>query len=304
MPNVANELLPAVPIQLAPDAGVFELAGTPPVWIWVHTCPTPNCDCRSGLVMGTYAGREKLLERGANVHLTWEAGTGYRKAAQGLDDLVVFDIDIDTAEVSLFANPSPVDVSAYPQIESITSRIDGEVLDAIGRLWYHGKGGLDPEQLMAGATQFKIDGWRPGDLLSWDSVCDVRRDIYRIEGLTYEAFESYCIRPACTCAEVQIGFELAEQETLQSAGSVLVHLSGAVEFNPSNMTPQLLQQLWSAYQRRHPRYLERMVRRDPIMKSVGARCRAVPVLAAPKIGRNDPCACGSGKKYKKCCGKG
>jgi preprotein translocase subunit SecA len=22
---------------------------------------------------------------------------------------------------------------------------------------------------------------------------------------------------------------------------------------------------------------------------------------APKLGRNDPCACGSGKKYKKCC---
>ncbi|HBN84048.1 MAG TPA: hypothetical protein DDZ89_09410 [Clostridiales bacterium] len=22
-----------------------------------------------------------------------------------------------------------------------------------------------------------------------------------------------------------------------------------------------------------------------------------------KIGRNDPCPCGSGKKYKKCCGK-
>jgi SEC-C motif domain protein len=23
----------------------------------------------------------------------------------------------------------------------------------------------------------------------------------------------------------------------------------------------------------------------------------------PKVGRNDPCACGSGKKYKKCCGQ-
>jgi preprotein translocase subunit SecA len=22
-----------------------------------------------------------------------------------------------------------------------------------------------------------------------------------------------------------------------------------------------------------------------------------------KVGRNDPCTCGSGKKYKKCCGK-
>ncbi len=28
------------------------------------------------------------------------------------------------------------------------------------------------------------------------------------------------------------------------------------------------------------------------------------VRSQPKIGRNDPCPCGSGKKYKKCCGKG
>jgi uncharacterized protein YchJ len=26
------------------------------------------------------------------------------------------------------------------------------------------------------------------------------------------------------------------------------------------------------------------------------------VEAAPKVGRNEPCTCGSGKKYKKCCG--
>jgi hypothetical protein len=26
-----------------------------------------------------------------------------------------------------------------------------------------------------------------------------------------------------------------------------------------------------------------------------------PLTAAPKVGRNDPCPCGSGKKYKKCC---
>jgi hypothetical protein len=28
-----------------------------------------------------------------------------------------------------------------------------------------------------------------------------------------------------------------------------------------------------------------------------------PIKAEPKIGRNDTCTCGSGKKYKKCCGK-
>ncbi|RJP47804.1 MAG: preprotein translocase subunit SecA [Desulfobacteraceae bacterium] len=31
--------------------------------------------------------------------------------------------------------------------------------------------------------------------------------------------------------------------------------------------------------------------------------RKQPVRVADKVGRNDPCPCGSGKKYKKCCGK-
>ena len=26
-----------------------------------------------------------------------------------------------------------------------------------------------------------------------------------------------------------------------------------------------------------------------------------PVLAAPTVGRNEPCPCGSGRKFKKCC---
>ena len=35
----------------------------------------------------------------------------------------------------------------------------------------------------------------------------------------------------------------------------------------------------------------------------GVPLSARPVRRAPKVGRNDPCPCGSGKKYKKCCGK-
>ena len=27
------------------------------------------------------------------------------------------------------------------------------------------------------------------------------------------------------------------------------------------------------------------------------------IVKGPKVGRNDPCPCGSGKKYKKCCGR-
>jgi uncharacterized protein len=37
-----------------------------------------------------------------------------------------------------------------------------------------------------------------------------------------------------------------------------------------------------------------------IWRDIGARVETVHVVPTP--GRNDPCACGSGKKYKKCCG--
>ena len=30
---------------------------------------------------------------------------------------------------------------------------------------------------------------------------------------------------------------------------------------------------------------------------------AMPRTPSPTVGRNDPCPCGSGKKYKKCCGR-
>ena len=35
----------------------------------------------------------------------------------------------------------------------------------------------------------------------------------------------------------------------------------------------------------------------------GVRPTQKPVVKENKVGRNDPCPCGSGKKYKKCCGK-
>jgi preprotein translocase subunit SecA len=31
--------------------------------------------------------------------------------------------------------------------------------------------------------------------------------------------------------------------------------------------------------------------------------KAAAAVAGKKVGRNDPCPCGSGKKYKHCCGK-
>jgi preprotein translocase subunit SecA len=42
---------------------------------------------------------------------------------------------------------------------------------------------------------------------------------------------------------------------------------------------------------------------DIVSEAAAAVEKARPVRSGPKVGRNDPCPCGSGKKYKHCCGK-
>lgn len=41
---------------------------------------------------------------------------------------------------------------------------------------------------------------------------------------------------------------------------------------------------------------------EPVMTNAEGSSRK-PIVKEEKVGRNDPCPCGSGKKYKKCCGK-
>lgn len=46
--------------------------------------------------------------------------------------------------------------------------------------------------------------------------------------------------------------------------------------------------------------LQSILRADVLAES-NRHYNLEPVRTEPKIGRNEPCKCGSGKKYKKCC---
>jgi preprotein translocase subunit SecA len=40
-----------------------------------------------------------------------------------------------------------------------------------------------------------------------------------------------------------------------------------------------------------------------VSEATDALSKPPPKRSGPKVGRNDPCPCGSGKKYKQCCGR-
>ena len=290
---------------LAPDDGLFELAGAKPAWIWAHTCPKPECECRTALILATDTGREYLLERGAAVRDAWKTGASQSSVAATIDDLVVFHLDIDTTGVFPLGGDEPVDLTANPQIADIAHRIDGDLLDALGKLWYRGKGRADPEQEALVPAEIRIKGWKRGGLLAWnDILTGVREDAYQIDDRFYEAIDLYCPAPGCECGEVVVLFETKVPQGAPSPGTVVVQASGATESRPGKNDGARLEELWKSFRQRHPNYVDRFARRYPTMKRMGERIVENSPAVSIKTGRNDPCPCGSGRKFKKCCGTG
>jgi len=256
-------------------------------------------------VLATHVGRELLLERGA---VTLDAPNGQGDGltvAAAIDDLIVFHIDIDTAEVAPPIGDELLAVAAHPRIADIAMRIDGDLLDSIGKLWYRGKGLPDPDQKVLSATEIMIKSWRRGDVVAWNDVfTGSRQDLYVLEDRLYEAVEMYCPASECECGEVVIHFAAVTPRGAPSPGRIMVQLSGVTELEPGKKGRDRLDQLWVKFQQRHPNYHARFARRYPVIKSVGARIVGPAQAVSSKIGRNEACQCGSGKKYKKCCGAG
>jgi SEC-C motif len=294
-------------VHLAPEDGLFELPGPEPVWIWAHTCPTPRCPCRTALVASTKDGRDVLLDRGGPIRDAWNDGTSYAKAAKEAEGLLVFSVNIDNAEVCAVDSRERINLEAQPDVRAVVGRIDGDLLDAFGRLWLKGKGLPDPEQEALLAQSIVIHGWRPGDMVHWtDLLQGVRDDLYLLDDRVYEASDAYCPVPECDCGEVFIAFNTVRPRGGPSAGSVTLFRQGPPKFEPCKVRRERLEELWTAFLARHPRHTERFARRYDVVKKLGSRMVArsvapAPVVAASKVGRNDPCPCGSGKKSKKCC---
>jgi hypothetical protein len=293
------------------EAGLIELASGDPTWLWAFTCPTPRCDCRTAIVLSTAGDRQVLLARGAPVRDAWSRGESYAKAAAALEGVAAFAIDIDEGGVFPAYGEDAgdaFDVDAHPEARDVIERIDGEVLEALGRLWYLGKGWPDPERDSLDRAEIRVESWERGERVAWgEALVGVRQDIFRFGERVFEAVDLYCVAEACACREVVVDFWPLIPRGAPALGAVRVDESGEATLEPEyERHRERLEQLWAAFQRRHPRYRERFARRSAIMHGLAGRIVGAPRAEIErreaKVGRNDACPCGSGKKYEKCCG--
>ena len=135
------------------------------------------------------------------------------------------------------------------------------------------------------------------------------------DGRTIMVNEHHCVEPVCPCTKVVLDLEFAASEDDSAALARLPALEvdwlrgrWRVSGKHCGLLPAesaLRDRLLAA----HPDLLEELGRRQKLLRRLYEvsrpkhldTVRQTPVRAAAKTGRNDPCPCGSGRKYKKCC---
>lgn len=115
----------------------------------------------------------------------------------------------------------------------------------------------------------------------------------------YLADDQYCLEPGCDCDEVSVSFVDVSQGRGLGRARVSIRRPSAAKIEG----PPLLGHLWNAFLEEHEGTVLR--RRFKRMRTV-AQSRApsrVRDRDLPRVGRNAPCPCGSGEKFKRCCGR-
>jgi hypothetical protein len=285
---------------------LFELPGACPAWMWAHPCDEPKCPCRRIFVLASDQSPSILLKRLCEF-LEQSLPHGYEHAKHLLDkpDIVHFSLDIDSGAIYAHASSeNPLDPAEHPRSALIANRIDGELLDSIDDLWHRGKGKPTPEQRLLSVKTIAVDGWEPGRPVAWNKLCpEARRDIYLLGQDKYHAVEMYWPDLKGPCGDASVHFKSAVRDGPEGPGSVRVNDHGITIFEPEGNRPAVLDELWTAFKTRHPKYVERFSERSALVKRIGGRLAThitVPTRTA-KLVRNAPCPCGSGRKYKKCC---
>lgn len=274
--------------------------------ITTSICDNPDCDCRD-IRLGCTA----IDERFADVELKGDT-LKYRFVPRGGESApplrhLSAKLDVDTARVD-FDEHAPVESWDPELLAWLKEGMSEHHLARLRRRWRHVKG-INKEEWRRKDWSW----WEPGGMVSWLEVYpDDLNLLFDLDGTVYWADDMYCINPGCACKEVGLAFSKVGTDGVENVGAASITLPSCrfSSVMSEDVNEKQLRSLWSAL-RKLPGLCAQLKERMKRMKPIGQEIvrlsggnHALPVMPQPKVGRNDPCPCGSGKKFKKCCLRG
>ncbi len=130
-----------------------------------------------------------------------------------------------------------------------------------------------------------------------------------IKEAKYLIVDQFCLLPKCKCTDTTLDLVPAGEDAMKADSWCAFRLKYAKshwdvmeDFPP----PIPLEEIRAAIEAQHPDFYKQLLRRHEKLKKIYLNCRRKhysppQIVIERKVGRNDPCPCGSGKKYKKCC---
>lgn len=261
----------------------------------LEPCLVPTCECGS-------------------VHTVFKSSDGaetFKAILNVYDDDIEPEFDEDEQTSLLFR-------------EELEKEISQENWDDLYKLYYAFKvvstEVMEPELMLVSFDEEEVE---QGIMVSYSHLLPYGLPLdITIDDIVYHIDTYYCIRTHCTCSSLTLAFH-AEKEgeeivNMQSPGISYDYRTGKFELETAGINPlhtprQLIHSLQTSFpelkkilKNRHERLKElykAYLKREGLYTKITRKPLALAVPAQPRLaGRNDPCPCGSGKKYKKCCG--
>jgi SEC-C motif len=162
-----------------------------------------------------------------------------------------------------------------------------------------------------------IDGYFDYHKVEYDGLMSAYNDILpygdqfivAVDGNQCIILDQYCLLPKCPCSDTNL--DIISTGNFGKLGKEIFSaelnyrkkqwkLDGGSSFSIS------LDTVRKAVEEQNPDIYSRMHKRHKKLKAIYTHCKrknysSEQGVQVQKVGRNDPCPCGSGKKYKKCC---
>lgn len=276
--------------------------------IRTYVCTSPACDCRDVMVDGVvvddrYEGIQFTSNQLSYSFRRREGDPVDRPPLRRLSATV----DVDSGEVN-FNSSALMERRDEELLGWLKKGMDDYQLNRLRKRWRFAKG-VDQDRW----KRMDWRWWEPGDMVSW---CEVFPDdsniLFPLKKDVFWADDMYCISPDCSCREAGIHFSRVTSNGLENFGAVSVTLPKGkfAGLMGEGGNEKMLGSLWKQV-RKEAGLLsllnERMQRIKPIGREIarlsGHAGKVIPPPLSRSPGRNEPCSCGSGKKFKRCCGR-
>ena len=255
------------------------------VAIGASYCMSPDCACRD---IGVRAWPVELgkLPKGVSERAPHTVLSGK--------------IDLDSGVLTI----PPEDLAqTAPELPDLVRRaLRPDVLDLLRERWHRVKW-LERDDEWRTVDWSKIE---PDALVSFAELFPSRWDLSVVmDRQRYWAVDSWCLASGCRCQEIVVQF-LAERTGSVGAIRIDVGRFSVIDVlgHDARLRPlgeRLLGDPSTRSDLRARRKLIRGVSRE--LPRFLSSLRDAPADSTPTPSRNGPCPCGSGKKYKRCCGR-